>query len=80
VAILAGLLPVTLGGLGTRDAAFIYLLRTVAGRAAGASVLAATIGYSAVAMWSFAIVGLPFMVSAALGTAAEQEALAARRS
>jgi uncharacterized membrane protein YbhN (UPF0104 family) len=80
VAILAGLLPVTLGGLGTRDAAFIYLLRTVAGRAAGASVLAATMGYSAVAMWSFAIVGLPFMVSAAIGTEEEQEALAARRS
>jgi glycosyltransferase 2 family protein len=79
VAILAGLLPVTLGGLGTRDAALIYLLRTVAGHAAGANVLAATIGYSAVAMWSFAIVGLPFMVSAAVGTPAEGDALAARR-
>ncbi len=62
VAILAGILPVTLGGMGTRDAAFIYLLRTVGVPASGASVLAATMGYSAVAMWSFAVIGLPFMV------------------
>jgi uncharacterized membrane protein YbhN (UPF0104 family) len=65
VAILVGILPVTLGGMGTRDAAFLYLLRTASSagaRATGATVLAATMGYSAVAMWSFAVIGLPFMV------------------
>lgn len=62
VAILAGILPVTLGGMGTRDAAFIYLLRTAGVPASGASVLAATMGYSAVAMWSFAVIGVPFML------------------
>jgi uncharacterized membrane protein YbhN (UPF0104 family) len=77
VAVLVGILPVTLGGMGTRDAAFIYLLRTTSSLGAGttgASVLAATIGYSAVAMWSFAVIGLPFMVSevaAARRTSAE---------
>jgi hypothetical protein len=72
-------MPVTLGGMGTRDAAFLYLLRTVAGHPAGAGVLAATMGYSAVALWSFAIVGLPFMVSAAVGAPGESEPLVARR-
>lgn len=69
-AILVGILPMTLGGMGTRDAAFIYLLRTVspAGAATtGASLLAATMGYSLVATWSFAIIGLPFMVREAAG-------------
>ncbi len=76
VAILAGILPVTLGGMGTRDAAFIYLLRagrgcgsiSVGAGATGASVLAATMGYSAVSMWSFAVIGIPFMLrEAAIG-------------
>jgi uncharacterized membrane protein YbhN (UPF0104 family) len=70
-AILVGILPMTLGGMGTRDAAFIYLLHTVhavgAGAATGASLLAATMGYSVVATWSFAIIGLPFMVREAAG-------------
>jgi uncharacterized membrane protein YbhN (UPF0104 family) len=65
VAILVGILPLTLGGMGTRDAAFIYLLRTVGVRAAGATVLAATMGYSAVTLWAFAVIGLPFMVGEA---------------
>jgi uncharacterized membrane protein YbhN (UPF0104 family) len=67
LAILVGILPVTLGGMGTRDAAFIYLLRAAGAGAAGASVLAATMGYSAVAMWSFALIGVPFMVREAVG-------------
>jgi uncharacterized membrane protein YbhN (UPF0104 family) len=78
VAILVGILPVTLGGMGTRDAAFLYLLRltSAAGsKVTGASVLAATMGYSVVAMWSFAIIGLPFMIrEAAHGMAATDAA------
>jgi uncharacterized membrane protein YbhN (UPF0104 family) len=64
-AILVGILPVTLGGMGTRDAAFLYLLGRVSAGGPGltrANVLAATLGYSAVATWSFAVIGLPFMV------------------
>lgn len=67
VAILVGILPVTLGGMGTRDAAFLYLLARVSSAGAGvsrASVLAATIGYSVVATWAFAVIGLPFMIAA----------------
>jgi uncharacterized protein (TIRG00374 family) len=62
-AIFAGMLPLTLAGMGTRDAAFIYLLR-----AAGhtpvheGAVLAATLGYSAVGTWLFAILGIPLAV------------------
>jgi uncharacterized membrane protein YbhN (UPF0104 family) len=77
-AILVGILPMTLGGMGTRDAAFIYLVHTVhaaspAGiEATGASLLAATMGYSVVATWSFAIIGLPFMLKEAAGGFAEK--------
>ncbi|MGH7436436.1 MAG: lysylphosphatidylglycerol synthase transmembrane domain-containing protein, partial [Polyangiaceae bacterium] len=72
VAILVGILPMTLGGMGTRDAAFIYLLHVVSplssgAAATGATVLAATMGYSVVATWSFAIIGLPFMLKEAAG-------------
>lgn len=62
-AIFAGMMPLTLAGMGTRDAAFIYLLR-----AAGhtpvheGAVLAATLGYSAVGTWLFAILGIPLAV------------------
>lgn len=61
-AVLAGIAPLTLGGMGTRDATFIALVAAQGTHVDPSSVLAATMGYSAVAMWSFAIVGLPFMV------------------
>jgi uncharacterized membrane protein YbhN (UPF0104 family) len=60
-AVLAGIAPLTLGGMGTRDATFIALVAAQGAKVDASSVLAATMGYSAVAMWSFAIVGLPFM-------------------
>jgi uncharacterized protein (TIRG00374 family) len=62
-AIFAGMMPLTLAGMGTRDVAFIYLLR-----AAGhtpireGALLAATLGYSAVGTWLFAILGIPLAV------------------
>jgi uncharacterized membrane protein YbhN (UPF0104 family) len=62
-AILAGLAPVTLGGMGTRDAAFLFLLGE-RGHVTHAAILAATMGYWAVATGSFALIGLPFMWSA----------------
>jgi glycosyltransferase 2 family protein len=61
-AIIAGIAPLTLGGMGTRDAMFIALVSAHGAHVDASAVLAATMGYSAVAMWSFAIVGLPFMV------------------
>ncbi|MEB2310290.1 MAG: lysylphosphatidylglycerol synthase transmembrane domain-containing protein [Polyangiaceae bacterium] len=57
----AGLVPVTMAGMGTRDAAFLYLVNHAGASVDHASVLAATMAYSAVAIWSFAILGLPFM-------------------
>jgi glycosyltransferase 2 family protein len=61
-AVIAGIAPLTLGGMGTRDAMFIALVTAHGAHVDASAVLAATMGYSAVAMWSFAIVGLPFMV------------------
>ena len=62
VATLIGLIPVTLAGMGTRDATFIYLLGARGHTVPPAAVLAATIGYSAISVGVFALVGLPFMV------------------
>jgi uncharacterized membrane protein YbhN (UPF0104 family) len=61
-AVLAGLAPLTLGGMGTRDATFIALVAAQGTHVEPSVMLAATMGYTAVAMGSFAIVGLPFMV------------------
>jgi uncharacterized protein (TIRG00374 family) len=61
VATLIGLVPVTLAGMGTRDATFMYLLGT-RGHVTHAAVLAATLGYSAIAVGLFAIVGVPVMI------------------
>ena len=61
-AMLAGVAPVTLGGMGTRDAAFIGLLAEHGTHVPESSVLVATVGYSLVAVWSFAVIGVPFMI------------------
>ncbi|MGH7272050.1 MAG: lysylphosphatidylglycerol synthase transmembrane domain-containing protein [Polyangiaceae bacterium] len=62
VATLVGLVPITLAGMGTRDAAFVYLLGLRGHLVTRASVLAATMAYSVIAVGLFAIIGLPFMV------------------
>ena len=62
VATLVGLVPVTLAGMGTRDATFMYLLGARGHLVTHAGVLAATMGYSAIAVGFFAVVGLPFML------------------
>jgi glycosyltransferase 2 family protein len=61
-ATLVGLAPLTLAGIGARDAAFIQLLAERGAHADSAQVLAATVGYSAIAIGVFAVIGLPFMV------------------
>ncbi len=61
LALFVGLLPLTVGGMGTRDAAFVALLHTF-GPVNEAAVFAATIGYSAVSLWLFTIIGLPFLI------------------
>jgi uncharacterized protein (TIRG00374 family) len=63
VATLVGLVPVTLAGMGTRDATFMYLLSERGHLLTRANVLAATMGYSAIGVGAFAIIGLPFMAS-----------------
>ncbi len=62
VATLIGLLPLTLAGMGTRDAMFMYLLSERGHLLTRANVLAATMGYSLINVGAFAVIGLPFMM------------------
>ncbi len=61
LAMFAGQVPVTLAGMGTRDAAFLYLLH-IEGFAPGddAAVLSATMGYSLLGTVLLAVLGIPF--------------------
>ncbi len=61
IAIFVGLLPVTLGGMGTRDAALVTLLSSAA---TAPQALAVGLLYSFFGYWLLAILGLPFMSSA----------------
>ena len=66
MAVLAGVLPFTLSGIGTRDAAFVFLLQALAQQpVASGPVVAATLLYPLVTTWTFAVIGLPFAVHAA---------------
>jgi ABC-type spermidine/putrescine transport system permease subunit I len=69
IAIFAGMLPVTLAGMGTRDGAFVYALRTTdtTGALREESVLVATLGYSLVTTFTVAAIGIPFALSLARG-------------
>ena len=62
VATLIGLLPLTLAGMGTRDAMFMYLLAERGHLLTSVNVLAATMGYSLLNVGAFAVIGLPFMM------------------
>jgi hypothetical protein len=55
-------LPLTLAGMGTRDAMFMYLLSERGHLVTRVNVLAATMGYSAISVGAFAVIGLPFMI------------------
>ena len=54
IAIFSGLLPVSISGIGTRDATLAYLLRDVA---APETVVAATMLYTVLAYWFLAALG-----------------------
>jgi uncharacterized membrane protein YbhN (UPF0104 family) len=63
LSIFVGMLPLTVAGMGTRDAAFLALVN--AGSAvpvAKASLVAVTIGYSVVANIFPSVLGIPFML------------------
>jgi glycosyltransferase 2 family protein len=73
-ALLVGQLPLTLAGMGTRDMAFIYMLRAGGySEISESAVLAATFGYALVATWLPALIGLPFTMRFFLGRSAKQE-------
>ena len=58
IAILIGMIPVTLGGMGTRDTAILILF---AGYATSSQLLAVALLFSLFRYWLLAIAGLPFM-------------------
>jgi glycosyltransferase 2 family protein len=69
LALLAGMLPLTVGGLGTRDAAFLWLLGDLAGPSvAQGMVLFATLSYASITVFLLSVVGLPFMVELIRGS------------
>lgn len=57
-AIFVGLIPITIGGMGTRDAALVALL---ASTATAAQALSVGLLYSFFGYWLLALVGLPFL-------------------
>ena len=58
LAILVGILPLTISGMGTRDGALVFLLK---GIAAPAVILAGTLLYTAAVYWMLALIGLAFL-------------------
>lgn len=61
--VLAGMVPITLAGMGTRDVAFIYLLRLSGWTPIReGALLASTIGYSMFGTVLLAVIGIPFTV------------------
>jgi uncharacterized protein (TIRG00374 family) len=65
VAILVGLIPVTLGGMGTRDAAVVVLFANIV---EPSQALAAGLLYTFFVYWVLGIAGLPF-IARSLGLA-----------
>lgn len=62
-AILTGMVPLTLAGMGTRDVAFAYLLKATGWVPVHeGALLAATFGYALVGTWVLAVVGIPFAI------------------
>jgi len=60
-AALVGVLPVSLAGMGTRDAAFLLALRGIGMEPLNiGGTIAATLGYAAFGIWLWVAVGLPF--------------------
>lgn len=63
VSIFVGMLPLTVAGVGTRDAAFLALFQlTSASPIDETPVLAATLSYAIITAWLPAVLGLPWML------------------
>jgi hypothetical protein len=63
--IVVGMLPLTVAGMGTRDATFLSLLGLTSSQAIDpAPVLAATLAYALVGTWFPAVLGAPFTFAA----------------
>lgn len=62
LAVFVGILPLTVGGMGTRDAAFAGVLTATGTAAFESGILAATVGYGVVAFLLPAAAGIPFML------------------
>ncbi len=58
MAILAGLVPITVGGVGTRDSAFVFLL---AGRMPLEEATLVGLGYTVFAYWLLSLISLPIV-------------------
>lgn len=58
IAILIGILPITVAGMGTRDAALIYLFSTYSSSSASITV---GLFFSLLRYWVLALLGMPFM-------------------
>ena len=58
IAIFAGLIPITLGGMGTRDTAMVVLF---AAYASSSQALAVALLYSFFGYWLLAVVGIPYI-------------------
>lgn len=61
VALFVGLLPITFGGMGTRDSSMLFLF---AAFAAPSEILAVSILYSFFGYWLLAVIGIPFIKKA----------------
>ena len=62
-AVLASALPISISGVGPRDGAFLLAMHWIAGDVDNSSVVAATLLYPLVTNWTFALLGVPFLVS-----------------
>lgn len=62
VAVLAAALPISISGVGPRDGAFLLAMHWVAGDVRNSSVVAATLLYPLITSWTFALLGVPFLV------------------
>lgn len=74
LAIFVGLLPLTISGIGTRDAALVWLLGSMV---TAEAALAAGILYTAVSYWFLGILGLPFLFISMYGPSATKSPMCA---
>ncbi len=59
LAVLAGLIPITIGGVGTRDSAFVILLT---GHLTTEGAILVSLGYTILTYWLIGLLGLPILL------------------